>query len=57
MVQHGSGAGATPGQSSTQSPAQDEPQWGTNGKQPENSQQPPADTQQKPGEQKQPPLS
>jgi len=55
MVQHGNGAGATPSQSPTQSPAQDEPQWGTNGKQPENSQQPPADTQQKPSE-KQPPL-
>ena len=38
-----------------QAPAQDEPQWGTNGKPPDTS-QPPGDTQQKPDQPKQPPL-
>ena len=43
------------GAASTQSPEPDEPQWGSNGKQSNNS-QPPQDTQQKPDQQKQPPL-
>jgi len=52
VVQRGSGGGTAGTQSS---PAQDEPQWGTNGKQPDTS-QPPSDTQQKPPDQQKPPL-
>jgi len=51
VVQRGGGGGTTGTQGS---PSQEEPQWGTNGKQPDTS-QPPADTQPKPDQQK-PPL-
>jgi hypothetical protein len=45
MVQPGSSGGR---QSQMPSSPQDEPQWGTNGKQPPAGEQPPADSQQKP---------
>jgi hypothetical protein len=51
VVQRGGSGGAA---GTPSSPSQDEPQWGTNGKQPDTSEQP-ADTQQKPDQQK-PPL-
>jgi hypothetical protein len=47
----GNGTGATP----SQSPAPDEPQWGTNGKQPDNS-QPASEAPPKPPDQQKPPL-
>src|SRR5262249_41017050 len=52
VVQRGGGGGTTGTQGS---PSQEEPQWGTNGKQPDTS-QPPADTQPKPDQQKPPQL-
>jgi hypothetical protein len=50
VVQQRTGTAPAP-----QAPPQDEPQWGTNGKQPDNP-QPPADPQPKPDQPKQPPL-